>query len=299
MTILQPANHFSLEELTEAYNQTRIDYIIPMPMNPSRLQEYITLYDIDLPLSRVALVDHRKVGLVMLGARGDQCWITRLGVLPEGRRRGIGEALMQEMIAEATQIGFKSIWLEVISGNLPAYNLFVKCQFGQTRELIVARRAPKIIHRVKAVLNARVVHYLQHDEVIELHCRRKNRLNWLNALETMHNVRKLSLTAFASDLEHATAYVAPHLSGMLIEFQDGSQGWISYQASNLQLKQIATEVIQGDPTRVTADLLAAMHHLHAAQDAVIENIADDEQWKGYQQAGYFEVFRRLEFVRHL
>jgi ribosomal protein S18 acetylase RimI-like enzyme len=297
--ILQPANHFSLDELTEAYNQTRIDYIIPMPMNPSRLQEYITLYDIDLALSRVALIDQRKVGLVMLGARGDQCWITRLGVLPEGRRRGIGEALLQEMIAEAIHNGFKSMWLEVISGNLPAYNLFVKCQFEQTRELIVARRAPKSTHRVKAVLNARVIRYLQHDEVIELYCRRKNRLNWLNALETMHNVRKLSLPTFAGDLEHATAYIAPRLSGMLIEFQDGSHGWISYQASNLQLKQIATEVIQGDPTQVTADLLAAMHHLHAAQDAAIENIPEDEQWKGYQQAGYFEVFRRLEFVRRL
>ncbi len=297
--ILKPANLFSLEELTEAYNQTRIDYIIPMPMNPGRLQEYITLYDIDLALSRVALIDQQKVGLVMLGARGEQCWITRLGVLPEGRRRGIGEALMQEMISEAIRDGFKSIWLEVISGNLPAYNLFVKCQFEQTRELIVARRAPKTTHRVKAVMNARVIRYLQHDEVIELHCRRNTRVNWLNARETMQNVRKLSLIECTGDLERATTYVAPWLSGMLIEFQDGSQGWISYQATNLQLKQIALEVIQGSVTQVTANLLAAMHHLHASQDAVIENIPDDEQWKGYQQAGYFDVFRRLEFARYL
>lgn len=297
--ILQPASHFSLDELTEAYNQTRIDYIIPMPMNPGRLQEYITLYDIDLTLSRVALIDQQKVGLVMLGARGEECWITRLGVLPEGRRRGIGEALMQEMIGEALRDGFKSIWLEVISGNLPAYNLFIKCQFEQTRELIVARRAPKRTHRVKAVMNARVVHYLQHDEVIELHCRRNRRVNWLNALETMQNVRKLSLVGYSSGHEPSTTYIAPWLSGMLIEFQDGSQGWVSFQATNLQLKQIALEPMEGDTTQVTADLLAAMHHLHASQDAVIENIPDDEQWKGYQQAGYFEVFRRLEFVRYL
>ncbi len=42
-----------------------------------------------------------------------------------------------------------------------------------------------------------------------------------------------------------------------------------------------------------------MHRLHAAQDAIIENIPDDERWAGYRQVGYFEVFRRIEMVRGL
>lgn len=299
MIVLQPANNYSLEELTEAYNQTRIDYIIPMPMNPSRLQEYITLYDVDLALSRVAVIDAGIVGLVMMGVRGEQSWITRLGVLPEGRRRGTGGALMEAMIDEAARNKFKSIWLEVIRGNLPAYNLFIKCRFRQTRELIVARRSPKEGRSVNAVVNARAVHYLQHEEVIRLHCQRKHRVNWLNSVETMQNVRSPLTSIHAGDPERGTAYFSPGLSGMVIEFHDGSQGWISYQASNFQLKQISTEVIQGDQKKVTADLLAAMHHLHSSQDSVIENIPDDDQWKGYEQAGYFEVFRRLEFVRDL
>ena len=41
--ILLPASDFTLDELTKAYNQTRTDYLIPMPMNPDRLNEYITL----------------------------------------------------------------------------------------------------------------------------------------------------------------------------------------------------------------------------------------------------------------
>lgn len=89
----------------------------------------------------------------------------------------------------------------------------------------------------------------------------------------------------------------PHLSGLLIDFQDGSQGWISYQATTLQLKRISVEVLRGEPGRVTAGLLEVMHRLHASQDAIVENIPDDDRWAGFKRVGYFEVFRRIEMVR--
>jgi hypothetical protein len=38
---LIPANAFTLQELADAYNETRIDYIIPMPMTVERLRDYI------------------------------------------------------------------------------------------------------------------------------------------------------------------------------------------------------------------------------------------------------------------
>jgi hypothetical protein len=67
--IILPASEFSLDDLTAAYNQTRTDYLIPMPMNPARMQEYIALYDIDLSESCVALTGQSIVGLGMLGLR--------------------------------------------------------------------------------------------------------------------------------------------------------------------------------------------------------------------------------------
>jgi ribosomal protein S18 acetylase RimI-like enzyme len=294
--ILSPANHYSLEELTEAYNLSRVDYLVPMPMSPTRMLEYVTLYDVNLALSRVAVSDGKIVGLGMLGQRDDECWITRLGVLPESRRQGIGEAIFRELLDEALALQSSAVWLEVIRGNKPAHDLFLKHQFRLTRELIVARRSPKAARSMKAVTNARAIHYLQHDELIELHCRRPGRANWLNAVETMRNVRKLS-AAVENELDRGTVYLAPNLSGFLVEFQNGAQGWVSCQATNLQINRISATVIKGNQSRVTADVLAILHHLHASQDAVIENVADDEQWKGFQQAGYFEVFRRLEFVR--
>ena len=55
MTIeLIPAERFSLEELTDLYNQTRVDYLVPMPMNASRLGDYVHDFDIDLAQSCVA-----------------------------------------------------------------------------------------------------------------------------------------------------------------------------------------------------------------------------------------------------
>ena len=56
-TSLIPTNQFSVEELTEAYNQTRVDYMVPMPMNATRLREYIHVYDVDLAQSLVAVDD--------------------------------------------------------------------------------------------------------------------------------------------------------------------------------------------------------------------------------------------------
>lgn len=112
--ILLPASDFTLEELTEAYNWTRKDYLIPMPMNPGRLQEYLVLYDVNLPYSRVAVIGESIVGLGMLGTRGDSGWITRLGVLPDGRRNGVGGAVLQALLDEAAANQMPVVWLEVV-----------------------------------------------------------------------------------------------------------------------------------------------------------------------------------------
>lgn len=294
--ILLPASDFTIEELTQAYNKTRTDYLIPMPMNPGRLQEYILLYDVDLRCSRVALVGDNIVGLGMLGKRPGIGWITRLGVLPEGRRRGVGSLLLEALLEESRTLDLSNVWLEVIRGNKPAHELFLKYQFRETRELIVARRPPGTARNLSFVKDARKVRYLQHEEVIELHCQRQKRINWLNSTETMNNVRRLADVSLGDESGHLQ-HVMPHLSGIFVEFSDGAQGWVSYQATTLQLRRICFEAIRGEPARTTTGLMELLHRLHSSQDAVIENIPDDESWSGLKQAGYFEVFRRIEMVR--
>ena len=94
-----PASQFTTEELTDFYNQTRVDYLVPMPMSVDVMAEYIHDFDVDLELSPV-IKDNETgqfLGLGMLGVRDDSTWITRLGVLPNIRRSGAGAAAMRAM----------------------------------------------------------------------------------------------------------------------------------------------------------------------------------------------------------
>jgi GNAT superfamily N-acetyltransferase len=296
---LLPASQFTIAELTDAYNRTRTDYLIPMPMNPGRFQEYIVLYDLDLARSRVAVVDRQVVGLGMLGLRGPNGWITRLGVLPDGRRKGVGGAILRALLDEATARNVETMWLEVIDGNHPAHQLFLRFGFRELRPLLVARRPPQASRGPAAMMTARAVRYLQHDEVVELHCRRAARVNWLNGVDTMRNVPRLAASVADENATFPSLHEKPFLSGIVVEFQDGAQGWISYQATTTQLKRINVEVLRGDPARVTSGLLELMHRLHTAQDAIVENIPDDDCWPGFQRTGYFKVFSRIEMRREV
>lgn len=139
---LIPAPQLSLADLASAYNETRIDYIVPMPMTVERLKRYVEIYDVDLHSSCAAVSSNVILGLGMLGIRYQRGWITRLGVLPAGRRQGTGRAIMEYLLEQARQRHMPIMWLEVIKGNTPAHQLFISLGFEETRELIVARRPP-------------------------------------------------------------------------------------------------------------------------------------------------------------
>lgn len=280
---LLPATQFSLEELTEAYNQTRVDYIVPMPMNPARLNEYIHTYDVDLSASWVAVRGRAVLGLAMLGIRHERAWITRMGVLPNGRRQGIGSALLENLLQSAEERGLKTIWLEVIKDNDPGHQLFLKYGFTETRELVVARRPPTPEVRPPDLLqdlSIKQVSTLHRAETLRRMARRQGRPNWLLQTETMRNI--------------------PNLSAFFVELSDGGRGWVSYIASMFQLTRIYVSVLQGDPASVTAAALLTLHRYNPVQDAIMENMpAADPRWAGFESMGYFDAFYRLEMVRQI
>ena len=61
-----PCSAYDYVALAEIYNQGRVDYIVPMPMNARRLEEYVRAYDVDLAASLVAVdgVDNLPNGLL-------------------------------------------------------------------------------------------------------------------------------------------------------------------------------------------------------------------------------------------
>ncbi|MDQ7034150.1 MAG: GNAT family N-acetyltransferase [Anaerolineae bacterium] len=137
-------SQYNYDDLAAIYSNARTDYIVPMPMNGKRMQEYVTAYDIDLDLSIVAIdpLDDEPNGICMLGVRENRTWITRLGVIPERRRRKSGEFLLRAELEKSIQYNKDLVQLEVIVGNEPAHYLFTKLGFRETRELLVIRRPP-------------------------------------------------------------------------------------------------------------------------------------------------------------
>lgn len=270
-----PAGQFSWEELTDAYNQTRIDYIVPMPMNVARLREYARFYDINLDASVVAIEDDQILGLAMLGVRPRHTWPTRLGVLPISRQRGLGRRLMEYLIAQSAQLGAEYMILEVIKGNEPAWQLFKKLGFNETRELLILRRPPGPPAPAGNPIPSYSTAPLPYHQLVELLEQRRSVPSWLDETPSLQNMG--------------------NLSGLSVELADGSRGWIIYRSTAFQLSHLALETQVGDPREVGRALLHALHTRHPAQDTNTENVpADDPHLSAFRDLNYIESFRRIE-----
>ncbi len=269
---LLPASRFSWEQLTDAYNQTRVDYIVPMPMNVARLREYAHDYDIDLDASAVAVENDQVLGLAMLGVRPGHTWPTRVGILPISRQRGLGRLLMAYVIAQSCHLGAEYSILEVIKGNEPAYRLFKKLGFRETRELLILRRPPG---PPADWISPYVVQTLDYQQVLERLHQRHSVPSWLDEAPSLEN--------------------AGNLAGLQVELENGSRGWIVYQNKIFQLGHLTLETEAGSPPEVGRVLLHALHTRHPAQDTSTENFsADDPHLPAFQDLRYIEAFRRIE-----
>jgi ribosomal protein S18 acetylase RimI-like enzyme len=269
---LVAASQFSFEELTAAYNQTRVDYIVPMPMNATRLREYVHNYNVDMDASAVAVDGDQMLGLVMLGVRPRRTWITRLGVLPVKRRRGSGRVLMECLIEQSCRLKADHIVLEVIKGNTPAYCLFHKLGFRDVRELLVLRRPPG----PPAIdVTPYLVTTLDYQQAVAQLSQRQSIPSWLDEKVSLENAGKLA--------------------GLRVELSNGDWGWLVYQNTVFQLSRLVLQTEVGDPHQVGLALIHALHTHHPAQDTNTENLpTDDPHWPALRELGYLEAFRRIE-----
>ena len=273
---LIPASRFNYEELTAIYNQTRVDYMIPMPMNAARLAEYVRIYDVDLDHSLVAAThDGQMLGVAMLGIRKKRVWLTRLGVLPNTRRSGIGSALVGGLIEDAAKLGLDFVMLEVIKNNTPAHQLFLKYGFREIGELLVMRRSPLIPPIDPIVADAQ---RMDRTESLVLVGHDRGTQPWTNQSESLIN--------------------AHEVSGLSITLMDGSRGWLVYQREKFLLTRFAIKTEAGDPATVAYALLTHLHSQYPRLDTHIENIqVNDPHLPAYYQMGYVESFRRIEMWR--
>lgn len=276
---LEPASRYTIEALTAAYNQTRVDYLVPMPMNAARLAEYITTYDVDLNRSVVAVMNKQIAGLGMLGVRPGRAWVTRLGVLPGDRRHGLGRALMDALLHTSDTLPVNHVILEVIKNNLPAHKLFVLCGFTEKRELLIVRRPPA----PPAHPPTGEFRWLDRAEALAVLDEKPEPPSWVTE---------------KASLEHAD-----HLLGISGRLPDGSEGWIVFQEQRFRmfpksLARLTLHTRQGNPTMMGRALLTSTYHQYPELDTQTENVPDDDPHLPVLfEMGFVESFRRVEMHR--
>lgn len=268
------ASQFSLKDLTIIYNQTRVDYLVPMPMNMAKMAEYIRVYDIDLESSFVAMEGEAMVGLGMLGVRPGRAWITRLGVLPTGRRRGVGLGLMQSLQAAGERLGRGFFILEVIKNNLPAHQLFLKLGYHQVGELVVLRRPPG----PTVTFTRSKPNWLNRSQALALLETRPNLPPWTNQTESLTN--------------------AEDVFGLTVTLPGGESGWLVFQRQRFALARFVMQTLAGEPVTVARELLAQLHDYYFDLDTNIENLyVNDPHLPAFYEAGYIDSFGRIEMYK--
>ena len=274
---LTPASHFTYEQLTEIYNRTRVDYMVPMPMNAARLAEYVETYDVDLDRSLVATTqEDEMLGVAMLGVRKGRTWLTRLGVIPNTRRNGVGNALVENLIQQSSDLKINFVMLEVIKNNVPAHQLFLKFGFHEIGELLVLRRSPHNIPPSPIIADAQ---RLDRTESLVLVGHDRGTQPWTNQSESLIN--------------------AHEVSGLRLMLADGSRGWLVYQRQKFLLTRFAFKTEVGDPATVAYALLTHLHSQYPRLDTQIENIQiNDPHLPALNKMGYVESFRRIEMWRN-
>lgn len=272
------ASAYSFTELADIYNQSRVDYIVPMPMNARRMQEYIYQYAVDLDASCVAQDEAGDIlGIGMLGLRGERAWITRLGVIPQRRRYHTGLFMMETLLAAARERLARSVQLEVIEGNEPALRLFTRLGFVARRILLVSRRAPAPSAPLPAQVQVGDLEPGAIDAVIARHM------------------------AHASWIEEADSlYAAGSLQGLCVQLPEGAFGSAVYRCTSLQITHLLLDIAPefGDAAAVLAPLLLnAVHGRLPSRDSKLENLPlTSPYWDAYQSVGYRESFRRIEML---
>lgn len=273
---LVPASRYAIEALTQLYDQTRADYLIPMQLDPAGLANYIHLYDVDLAHSWVARRGDLLLGLAMLGVRPGRTWMTRLGVLPGERRSGAGGALLRALLDSSRTIDCPLAILEVIQGNAPAHKLFLKEGFQPTHELLVMRRPAGPSPEPPQGR----AEWLDLSQALARLASYPERLPWTNEPETYRN---------AGDGQ-----------GLTLDLGAAGRGWLVFRRHEAQLSHVVLHTETGDPQTVGGALLAHLFSRFPDLESSLENVpADDPHLPALLRQGCQVHFRRIEMHRRM
>ncbi len=149
------ASTFELSEILNLLNASFEGYVVRVSLTQRILLELLRTEGVDLEASLVVAEHGLPVGLSLVGRRGSESRIGPFGLVPSARSRGIGQALLDELLAQSRDRGDERVWLEVITVNDPAIRLYEGRGFVRIRELVgfVSEHVPAVeglLHEVSA-----------------------------------------------------------------------------------------------------------------------------------------------------
>ncbi len=124
MATIKEANLNDLDSLLE------IEYLI---FNPPFKREDLIYELTENPFSKtLLLIDNKKIiGFVIYWTTFEQSQIVQIGILPECRKLGYGQLLLEEVIKNSQAEGCEVMTLEVRMSNYQAYNFYLKNNFKE------------------------------------------------------------------------------------------------------------------------------------------------------------------------
>ncbi len=270
-----PVSQVDFEQFTNAFNRAYSDYFTPIVMTPGSFRALIRQDDLDLGASVAALAGHEIIGTGLLGLRQDSAWIGGMGVVPEWRRRGIGQRMMEHLLEQAQARGAHQVLLEVIEANEVAAHLYQRLGFVPIRRLLILERPPGNVPPTPTDYAIRTW------PATDL-------LQYFNSFHDITNCWQRD----APSLHHRAQIVRGWAALRDEEVVGYGLGW-SYH-HEIRLADLATRPGE-ERAAVAAAILAHLHRLQPEAFGHSYNVAeDDPALAGYQRIGYAVSFGQRE-----
>jgi ribosomal protein S18 acetylase RimI-like enzyme len=156
---------FGLEPTAALANRGFSDYFVPVSLTAASILAMVRQDSVDPTASRVVLLDDQPAGVAFIARRGWTSRLAAMAVVPEARRRGVGEGCVRHLLAEARARGERAMTLEVIEQNDGAARLYTRCGFGRHDRLVgyegrpvVAAAEPTVAVDIRDVSRALIAH---------------------------------------------------------------------------------------------------------------------------------------------
>lgn len=141
---VRSATEFSLESIAGLFTLGFEGSLVPVRMSPKALSLMIRRDSLDLSASRVFTKSGQPVAFILMCSRGWSRRVAGMGVVAGFRRIGLGHRLMDAVIEDASESGFRRIVLEVLEGNDSAVKLYRELGFEKTRRLVGYHMEPRL-----------------------------------------------------------------------------------------------------------------------------------------------------------